>query len=180
MKENVTKLSPVYPQGEEPDYIEPIEFTDFRFALGRVGTSPLVVICMNPSAAREESSDRTINRIIGVSKTLGKDGWIVFNLYPERATNATDIDGYNEQWSSKNIETIKNFLVEHNITEVWGAWGDDKGIDALKKGKFALIDVLKEIDVKVFYFGTLTKAGNPRHILQRFEKRNYTQKNYLW
>lgn len=91
MKENVTKLSPNYPLGEEPNYIIPSEYDDCRFALGRIGASPLVVICMNPSAAREESSDMTINKIIHASKVLGNDGWIVFNLYPERATNATDI-----------------------------------------------------------------------------------------
>lgn len=87
---------------------------------------------------------------------------------------------FNELWSYSNIETIKKFLVEHNILEVWGAWGDDKGIDALKKGKEALLSVLNKNNIKVFYFGTLTKSGNPRHILQRFEKRDYTQKNYLW
>ena len=77
-----------YPKAHEPDYIIPNEYSQYRFAIGKKGTSPLVAICMNPSAARDTESDLTINRIIGVSRSLGFDGWMVFNTYPERATNA--------------------------------------------------------------------------------------------
>ena len=43
-------------------------------------------------------------------------------------------------------------------------------IEALKNGKSELLKMLSDIGVKVFYFGTLTKSGNPRHPLQRQEK----------
>ncbi len=179
MKTNVTKISPKYPLGEEPDYIDPLEYNDCRFGLGRIGASPLVVICMNPSAAREESSDHTINTIISMSKTLGNNGWVVFNLYPERATEACEIENFNEEWSAQNIKVIKKFLIANHITEVFGAWGDDKKVEALIKGRTALLSTLKEMGVKVYHFGTLTKSGNPRHILQRHEKRDFTNKIYL-
>ena len=75
MQEKVTKNTFLYPKGYETDCIIPSEYCSFRFALGKQGQNPLVAICMNPSAARETLSDRTINRIINVSKQLCMDGW---------------------------------------------------------------------------------------------------------
>lgn len=177
MENKVTKCSPPYPKGFEPDYIIPLKYCDHRFAIGKLGTNPLVAICMNPSAARDVSSDRTINRIINISKTLKMDGWIVFNTYPERATDAKNICAYDEDLSNKNIQIISDFLIEHHITEVWGAWGDDKNYLPLSKGKAQLLARLNQIGVNVFYYGTLTKAHNPRHPLQRREKWSFTSEN---
>ena len=134
---------------------------------------------MNPSAARETSSDLTINRIIKTSQKLGMEGWIVFNLYPERATNANTMDAFKQDLSNENIWEIRKFLVENNIKEIWGAWGDDKNLKPLTKGKQQLITMLTDIGVKVFYFGTITKSGNPRHPLQRYEKWDFSKKEYL-
>ena len=177
MDNKVTKCSPPYPKGYEPNYIIPSEYCAFRFAIGKLGTNPLVAICMNPSAARDASSDRTINRIINISKILKMDGWIVFNTYPERATDAKNISNYDESLSNKNIQIISDFLIEHNITEVWGAWGDDKNCIPLSKGKAQLLTKLNSIGINVFYYGTLTNAHNPRHPLQRKEKWNFTSEN---
>lgn len=179
MIDKITKYSPPYPKGYEPDYIIPTEYSPYRFLLGRKGKNPLVAICMNPSAARETSSDLTINRIIKTSQKLGMEGWIVFNLYPERATNASTMDAFKQELSDENIKEIKKFLVENNIKEVWGAWGDDKNLNQLIKGKQQLLTMLADIGVKVFYFGTLTRKGNPRHPLQRYEKWNFSKKEYL-
>ncbi len=179
MNHKVTKQIVNYPEGQKPDYIEPVDYRAYRFALGRKGTCPLVAICMNPSAAQENTSDRTINRIISISRTLNMDGWIVFNTYPERATDAGELDPYNEELCKKNLSVIKKYLQDHKITEVWGAWGDDKNNKTLMEGKKQLKTMLKCMGVKVYYFGTLTKMGNPRHPIQRQERWDFTHKKYL-
>lgn len=179
MKEKITKHSPPYPNGYEPDYIIPTEYCSHRFVLGKIGNNPLVAICMNPSAARETSSDQTINRIINISRVLGMDGWMVFNIYPERATDANKMDDFDQDLADENIQEIKKYLVENSIKEVWGAWGNDKNLEALIKGKQQLQAMLTNIGVKVYYFGTLTKSGNPRHPLQRQEKWDFSKKEYL-
>lgn len=166
----VTKNIRSYPQGEKPNYIIPKEYGPFRYAIGRIGDDPLVAICMNPSAAKEDFSDATINRIINVSKRLNKDGWMVFNLYPERATKASDMGTYDKDIADINLDIIKDFLVKNEIDEVWGAWGNSGNISTLVEAKKAVIALLKEINVRVYYFGTLTNEGNPRHPLQRNEK----------
>ncbi|MEF2920657.1 MAG: DUF1643 domain-containing protein [Acutalibacteraceae bacterium] len=179
MTDKITKHSPTYPNGYEPDYIIPTEYGPHRFLLGKRGENPLVAICMNPSAAKDTSSDLTVNRIITISQKLRKDGWIVFNLYPERATDANKMDPFKQELSDRNVKEIKKFLVENNIKEVWGAWGDDKKLNQLIKGKQQLLTMIADIGVKVFYFGTLTRKGNPRHPLQRYEKWDLSKKEYL-
>ena len=107
------------------------------------------------------------------------NGWMIFNIYPERVTDAKKIDAFNQELSDKNINEIEKYLVENHITEVWGAWGDDKNIEALIKGKQQLLCMLSRIGVKVYYFGSLTIKGNPRHPIQRQEKWDFSIKRYL-
>ncbi|HAO6475223.1 TPA: DUF1643 domain-containing protein, partial [Listeria monocytogenes] len=85
-------------------------------------------------------------------------------------------DTYDENLSNQNLEVIKNFIIENSITEVYGAWGDLK-YQALKKGKDELISLFRELKVNVYYFGTLTKQGNPRHPIQRQEKWKISTEN---
>lgn len=174
-KDKVTKHIAQYPEGEKPDTIVPEEYGTYRYVLGRKGTDPLVVICMNPSAANEKNSDRTINRVISISKILGKDGWFVLNLYPERATNAKNITDTSK--CERNVQTIQGFLLENGVKEVWGAWGNTRNIHALEEGKKQLLQMLHKIGVKCFYYGKLTKAGNPRHPLQRSEVWDFSESN---
>lgn len=176
MKENVTLHISKYPIGKEPDFWCPEEYKSFRFLLGKSGNNPFVAICMNPSAAREESSDRTINRVIKVGTLLGYDGWTVINTYPERATDAVNMNDFDEKLAEQNIIYIKEYLEENNIKEVWGAWGDLNYI-ALQNGKSRLLELFEELNIRIFYFGTLTKRGNPRHPLQRQEKWEISNNN---
>ena len=180
MSGKITDKTTRYKSGFEPDLFVPKDFSPHRYALGKKGCNPLVTICMNPSAARDTESDRTINRIISVSEKLNSDGWIVFNLYPERATNAIKMDSFKSELLKENLKTIRKFLKDNNISEVWGAWGDNRfNLKALNEGKDQLLKMLSEIGVKVFYFGTLTRKGNPRHPLQRHEKWDLSNKKYL-
>lgn len=181
MDNKITKVRPKYPTGEEPNLSLPEKYSEhYRFLLGRLGTDPLVAICMNPSAASEEYSDRTINRIISSSKKLGHDGWVVVNLYPERATDAKNLNEFDSLLLEENIRIITEFLSENQIKEVWGAWGNISH-PALLEGKKQLMLTFKDAGVKVFTFAPLTKWGEPVHPLNRSTKQYFTveSKKYL-
>ncbi len=180
MSVKVTKNTVEYPKNQEPNLIIPNEYKPYRYIIGKQGLNPLIAICMNPSAARDDKSDRTINRIINISTKLNYDGWIVFNTYPERATDAVNLGKYNEKLAKINLGYLRDYIVKHNVKEVWGAWGDLK-YEVLNNGKESIINLLNSLGVKIFHFGTLTTSGNPRHPLQRqesWERINYC-KNYL-
>ena len=110
MNNKVTERIVEYPEGQEPNLIIPEEYKAYRYVIGKTGNNPLVAICMNPSAARDNTSDSTVNRIIKISKKLNNDGWIVVNTYPERATDAENMDVFNEDLMSMNVEEIEKFI----------------------------------------------------------------------
>lgn len=70
----VTKHSPPYEEGYAPTFSVPNGMCECRYLIGREGRDPLVALCMNPSAANEETSDSTVNRVIKRSYELEKDG----------------------------------------------------------------------------------------------------------
>lgn len=81
----------------------------------------------------------------------------------------------------KNVTEIEKYLLKNNIREVWGAWGDIKHNEALCAGREAVLAKLEELNVKVYYYGSLTKKNNPRHPLQRRERIIFSEehKHYL-
>lgn len=92
-----------YYLGCKPDLWDPEpEKQDHRFALGRVaGASaqnpPLISICMNPSFADQRQSDKTVNRLIRASMDNTRNGWMMLNIYPQRATNPSDLSPYDSK-----------------------------------------------------------------------------------
>ncbi|MDR2926841.1 MAG: DUF1643 domain-containing protein [Cytophagaceae bacterium] len=67
--------------------IIPTDYQPYCFILGRKGGNPLVAVCMNPSAARVEYSDMTINTAISAAEKLGYDGWIVIKNQRKSSSN---------------------------------------------------------------------------------------------
>lgn len=176
----VTKKIFSYPKGEEPTLIIPEEYRPYRFVLGQPRKKTLIAICMNPSAARKDYCDRTINRVIIASQKLGYDGWLAVNTYPERATDALNLDKFDPELNSTNVAEIKKILKKYNVNEVWGAWGDLKH-NSLIKGRDAILEMLAQEKIKIFHFGNLTKSGNPHHPLYfRIEgkEKRYLSVNY--
>lgn len=119
MASKVTKVRLAYPEGQSPNIMYPKTYNEnFRFLLGE---NPLVVIGMNPSATSDEYNDRTVNKIIWVSQNTNHDGWIMINIYPERASKPLELGKFNENLSFENCHHIVQFLKDKKISEVWCA-----------------------------------------------------------
>jgi len=176
MHNKVTKLKVRYPEGWEPTLVVPQVYQPHRFVIGRPGENTLLVVAMNPSRAADDFSDRTVNKIIKTAGSLGYDGWMVMNTYPERSTDAGNLGPFSPELIEQNIAHLKDIVAAHNITEVWGAWGDPKH-DNLRLGATAIRNALDELAVKIFYFGNITLLGNPRHPL--YLKIDGNDKKYL-
>ena len=65
----------------------PTPTTPYRYVLGRVGRRPLVCIGINPSTAQPGALDPTLKSVERLANANGFDSWIMFNVYPQRATN---------------------------------------------------------------------------------------------
>ena len=157
-----------YPAGQTPDLWDPVPGQlGYRFALGNTARAtseapPLIALCMNPSHAREDQSDKTINRLIRASQENGYSGWIMLNLYPERSPKPSALAPFDPSLSSANKDAIARVLARYQATEVLGAWGNLTNA-TLRTARLDLMTMLAVSGVRVFTLDPLTKEGNPRH-----------------
>ena len=95
-----------------------------RFILGEKGESPLICIGVNPSTAEPGKLDPTLRQVKNRAARMGYDGWIMLNLYPQRATNPNDLHenrympltDHNEHYIGKAIQNCPT-------ATIWAAWG---------------------------------------------------------
>ena len=138
---------------------------NIRFMLGVVGTNPIICFGINPSTANDIEDDPTISKIRKIALENNCDGWIMLNLYPQRATNPNDMHLYaDKSLVLKNNVIIRSVFKAYPNALILASWGN-----AIEKRKY-LKDCLKEIlsiDInrKWVSRGKLTVKGNPRHQL---------------
>ena len=97
-----------------------------RYVLGEKGENPLICIGVNPSTATPNKLDNTLRIVKAWSKRLGFDGWIMLNLYPQRATNPKNLHDICDMWLHReNKKHIYNTLGSGFIFQrtIWAAWG---------------------------------------------------------
>lgn len=137
-----------------------------RFTLGKLGKKNLFTIGINPSTAEPNNLDRTVSKVEKLANKHGYDGWMMLNVYPQRATNPNDLhDILDKTLHHQNLEAIRTLVGENHDFDIWAAWGN-----LIHKRPY-LIDAIKDIaqelghDKKWMHFHDLTKVGHPRHPL---------------
>ena len=136
-----------------------------RFILGESGANPIICFGINPSTANDIKYDPTILKIRKIASENNCDGWIMLNLYPQRATNPNDMhEKADNNLNKKNYKVIRSVFNIYPNALTLASWGN-----AIEKRKY-LKDCLKEIlaidpDRKWVCRGKLTVKGNPRHQL---------------
>lgn len=166
-----------------------------RFVLGEKGTNPLFCIGINPSTAEPNKLDPTLRQVKRRSELMGYDGWIMLNLYPQRATNPNDLhEVSNSDYSKKNRESYDDLLILYPKQTIWVAWGnliDARGF--LRCTLCSLFDQYASwhnhgcMNIRWINIGNLTKKGNPHHplylskkaMVQDFDILSY-MKNNIW
>ena len=136
-----------------------------RYAIGRRGADPLVVVGLNPSRADRWRSDTTISKVAGFARRLGHGGFVVVNLYPLRATDPDDLPpAADAGLLRRNADHIARALRGTEKPVVWAAWGDP-----IDKRPY-LFECLARIHARLeksgcrwLRLGSLTSKGHPRH-----------------
>lgn len=138
-----------------------------RFALGKISEKTLFVFGVNPSTADDKEPDRTIKRVMGFAENNGYSSFVMFNLYPYRATNSnhlpTDAD---VKIIKKNVDIIYEILKEVDNPHILLAWGGtiykrSYLLDSLKQ----IYDRVSELNIKWLIIGEMLKCAQPRHPL---------------
>ena len=66
-------------------------YTEYRYVLGTKGENPLICIGVNPSTAEPDHLDNTLKSVERIARGNGFDRFIMFNVYPQRATRPQDM-----------------------------------------------------------------------------------------
>ncbi len=102
-------------------------YTEYRYILGVKGADPLICIGINPSTAAPDNLDNTLKSVERIANGNGYDGWMMFNVYAQRATNPDDMDtDLNVMLHRENMaafEYILSSVGEGHSPAVWAAWG---------------------------------------------------------
>ncbi len=62
-----------------------------RYTLGQSGNNTIICMGINPSTATNKKLDNTMKAVKRLSIKHGFDGWVMINLYPQRATNPSEM-----------------------------------------------------------------------------------------
>ena len=121
-----TKHLPALEAGEYAGglwYYEPHVYMPYRFVLGKPGKRPLVCIGINPSTAQPGALDPTVKSVERLALSNGFDSWIMFNVYPQRATDPNDMDKTPDRaLCDQNLLWLEAVLNQTEAT-MWAAWG---------------------------------------------------------
>lgn len=139
-----------------------------RYVLGERGENPLFCIGVNPSTAEPGKLDNTLRNVKAWAKRLGHNGWVMLNLYPQRATNPKDLDiDCNSFIRRQNQKWIYSTLGSGYISQrtIWAAWGTliEKRRYLKECLKFLVDNSI--VNHKWITIGKLSRAGHPHHPL---------------
>lgn len=137
-----------------------------RFVLGEPGENNLICFGINPSTAVPNDLDPTLARVKKIAELKGFDGWIMLNVYPQRATNPDDMDAkMNVNYHRLNLQHIDTILAQYSGI-IWAAWGTL--IDKRSYLKACLNDIVIQSwphNADWRTRGKKSRAGHPHHPL---------------
>ena len=149
------------------DIYETDELNKHRFALGSISEKTLFVFGINPSTADDKEPDPTIRKVMGFAEENGYTSFVMFNLYPQRATDPNDLpQEASKEIIQKNIEIISKLISQQVTSDILLAWGGLFYSRAYFSGCLKqLYENLKQYPVNWLRIGEFLKSGQPRHPL---------------
>lgn len=147
----------------------PDHYCEYRYILGTKGKKPLICIGINPSTAKPGDLDNTLKSVARIADGNGFDSFIMFNVYPQRATRPKDMDlQCNALLHRENMEAFSYILsLSEEPPVIWAAWGTI--IEEREYLSDCLMDLIRRGEA--FHARWVTagqrskKAGHPHHPL---------------
>ena len=140
-----------------------------RFILGERSERMVACLGVNPSTARPNRLDNTLRSVKRITKFNDFDGWVMYNVYPQRAMDPNQLHGQmNHAIQLKNERVIVQSIQELGIDTIWLAYGDlIETRDYLQDCFLRLYADLKPLDLYWKIIGDPTQKGHPKHPLYK-------------
>lgn len=140
-----------------------------RYVLGEKGARIVACIGINPSTARPKALDNTLRSVKRIANFNGYDGWVMFNVYPHRATDPKHLHSEMDAGLHlNNIRILSQSIHDLVIDTIWLAYGDL--IETREYLADCMLDLylhLKHFDLKWKIIGEPTQKGHPKHPLYK-------------
>ena len=138
-----------------------------RYVLGVKGSNPLLCFGINPSTAKPNDLDNTVKSVERISIANGYDGWIMFNIYPQRSTDPNGLHGeIDAELHQENLRWLDIMLTQYHAPDVWVAWGNlIEKRTYLAPCLFDVADVIHRHGCRCISAGKFSVLGHPHHPL---------------
>ena len=160
------------PQGEYDVnrwlYVPPF-YSEYRYILATRGERPLICVGINPSTAAPDALDNTLKSVERVALHNGFDSFVMFNVYPQRATDPDHMEACcNRQLHEENMKAFDYVLslYTHTRPAIWAAWGTIiEKRDYLPSCVRDMIAIGQGRGAAWYTAGKRSKKGHPHHPL---------------
>lgn len=151
------------------------EKTQIRYVLGQSGKSEIAILALNPSSANSLQLDHTLRRISSITNRASYEGFTLFNLYPQRTTQPSQLHHHRDSELHKtNLNWITSQFTKSNFKSIWAAWGNEI------ESRSWLMDSLSQITREMqslnphwLRYGSFTNLGHPRHPSRASDKLSF-------
>lgn len=143
-------------------------YSEYRYILGTLGENPLICIGINPSTAKPDALDRTLQSVERVALHNGFDSFIMFNVYAQRATSPDDMERiFNKELHNENMKAFEYILkISKKAPKIWAAWGAIiEKRDYLANCVMDMVKLGKEYNAEWYTAGARSVKGHPHHPL---------------
>jgi len=148
------------------------EDNSVRYVLGEKGKNMLACVGINPSTAKPDDLDNTLKSVKRIAEFNGFDGWIMYNVYPQRATDPNELHSeIDHDLRLTNCGVLSSSIKALGIKNIWVAYGDL--IESRDYLRFCMADLYRNLnhhDLKWKIISEPTKKGHPRHPLYKATK----------
>jgi len=140
-----------------------------RYVLGEKSENMVACIGINPSTARPNALDNTLKSVKRIAHFNDFDGWVMYNVYPQRATDPNHL--HKEMDSNlqlRNNGILSQSLQNLGIDTIWLAYGDL--IETREYLPFCMLSLyrhLKPLDVQWKIIAQPTQKRHPKHPLYK-------------
>ena len=136
--------------------------TSLPLCAGAGGPPPAGVHRHQPSTAQPGALDPTLKSVERLANANGFDSWIMFNVYPQRATNPNDMDKTPDRaLCDENLRWLQAVLAQTEPT-MWAAWGTlIEKRDYLPGLMREMVALTREKNIPWVTFGPAAKRATP-------------------
>lgn len=147
----------------------PKSYEEYRYVIGTVGKKPLVCIGINPSTAKPNKLDKTLQSVERITRANKFDSFIMLNIYAQRSTKPDMVEeSLNKFLHDENMKAFEYILgiTKYCRPHIWAAWGENiQNYSYYLQCLEDIVEIANKYNADWYWVKDYGKLGHPRHPL---------------